>query len=216
MNNIVTLILSKQEYLKDFITRFTYELTRVFDNKLNNAEIYALIFDRTNFVANLYSSNDVLEVVNIYICLDYIFSNENKYDLNEEKADYINKLLIKSRTYEVVEKKGTFFKENLKTAEEEIDRILETYNSLTSDIYHSLAYLYSELYFNKIYDKDNLKTIIFLVNYELIKNNLFPIVLSKNDIDTIEGYVLSKNSEGIAKKIRELVEIEQQRCNTFK
>ncbi len=216
MNNVLDSILSKKEYLKDYIVRLSFELGKLSDSSLNSVEIYALLFDRKNFSYKLYKSNDIYEIMNTYITFDYILKrSREKQLLNKEIIYEINKFLINKKMYQVIKKEGTFFEANLKTVDQQLEEIVESYNNQTIDVYRRLAYFYNDVVFNRLFERESFKTLNFIINYELLKNNLFPIVLKKEDQEIFDGYMYNKNLEGIARKIRELSEFEIIKYNNF-
>lgn len=217
MNNALESILNKKEYLKDYTVRLCLELGKLSLNNLNSVEIYALLFDREKFSYKLYKSNDLYEIINTYITFDYILKeSRNNKPLDKEFIYEVNRLLTDKKIYQVIEKEGMFFKSNLKTVDEQLDEIINSYNGKDISIYHKLGYLYNDITFNRLFEKEIFKTITFIINYELLKNNLFPIVLTKEEQETFKSYMLHKNFEGIAKRIRELSEFEKTKYNNFK
>lgn len=206
-------ILSKKEYLKDYIVRFMVEITKMSNNKLNNAEIYTLIYNKEAFVPTLYQNKDIFEIINLYICFDYIFKNNEKLSVGKIKE--INNLITKNIEYQVIQKNGTFFQEKFTTEDQELERIIEEYNSVNGDIYTKLTHLFCQVLLNKLLEKDTIKTLIMIINSELIVNGLYPVVLDKEEINTMVGYITTINKDRIARKIREKQEYEQSRCNSF-
>ena len=110
--------------------------------------------------------------------------------------------------------------EHVPTSPEKIPNLMNyfiyNYNNDTDDIYTKIAKYHIE--FEKIhpFEDGNGRTGRLLINYELIKNDLPPVVISKDD--RVKYFELIRNNDitDLAVWFKELSYIEKDRINKFK
>lgn len=83
------------------------------------------------------------------------------------------------------------------------------------DIFNKIAEYHIE--FEKIhpFEDGNGRTGRLLINYELLKNNLFPVVIEKEDRVKYFEYLRNNDSLGLAKWLKELSNREEERIKKF-
>ena len=89
------------------------------------------------------------------------------------------------------------------------------YNNDIEDIFLKIAKYHIE--FEKIhpFEDGNVRTGRLLLNYELLKNDLPPVVISKDERVKYFEFIRKNDSSGLAKWFKELSNAEEQRMQKF-
>ena len=221
--NIEDFIIKNKEYNEDFITRSTYYSNAIEGNTLTYAETYAILYNDNSFKIEVTEPKYIYEVINHKKALELIFKHlHSNGSIDENLIQELNKTInmdIKDtsgyRTLQVF----IFGNEYIPTEPENIpylmSRWIDDYNKDTRDIFEKIAKYHIE--FEKIhpFEDGNGRTGRLLINYELLKNNLPPIVILKNDSKKYYEFLSNEDYKKFARWIKELSNIEKERMERF-
>lgn len=222
--NILNFLFENKEYIEDFITRSTYHSNAIEGSTLTYAETYAILYNDNSFKIEAKEPREIYEAINHKKALELVLKSiENNEDFDERLIKKINETInkdIKDTTgYRTVH---VFIRgsEHVPPSPEKIPNLMNyfiyNYNNDTDDIYTKIAKYHIE--FEKIhpFEDGNGRTGRLLINYELIKNDLPPVVISKDD--RVKYFELIRNNDitDLAVWFKELSNIEKDRINKFK
>ena len=222
--NILSFIFENKQYIEDFITRSTYHSNAIEGSTLTYAETYAILYNDNSFKIEAKEPREIYEAINHKKALELVLKSiENKEDFDERLIKKINETINKDikdtigyRTVQVFIRGS----EHVPPSPEKIPNLMNyfiyNYNNDTDDIYTKIAKYHIE--FEKIhpFEDGNGRTGRLLINYELIKNDLPPVVISKDD--RVKYFELIRNNDitDLAVWFKELSYIEKDRINKFK
>lgn len=203
-------ILNNQKYYEDYITRSTYHSNKIEGNTLSYAETYALLFNDNSFSVNA-KPREIYEVINHKCALSYILSHsENQLDqqIIKDIGIMININISDIRGYRKVPVliQGA---EHLPPSPQEIPQAMMyfIYNYTKTEydsIFDKIAY--NHIQFERIhpFEDGNGRTGRLLINYELIHNNMLPIIIPEDQRVLYFKYIAEQNSEGLSKFFEKL------------
>lgn len=217
--NIRDYIFGNQEYLEDFITRSTYHSNGIEGNTLSFAETYAILFNDNEFKVSA-KPREIYEAINHKYAVNYILNH-----LDEELSEQIIKdiaIMINRNISEIsgyrtvpVRIRGA---EHVPPAPEQIPQqmmyFVYNYNHTEFDsIYQKLAQMH--LQFERIhpFEDGNGRTGRLLLNFELIKNNLAPVVIPKEQRSSYFEMIGNNDSTALEDFLKMLSDEEQERIN---
>lgn len=221
---ILNFLFENKEYIEDFITRSTYHSNAIEGSTLTYAETYAILYNDNSFKIEAKEPREIYEAINHKKALELVLKSiENKEEFDERLIKKINETINKDikdtaryRTVQVFIRGS----EHVPPSPEKIPNLMNyfiyNYNNDTDDIYTKIAKYHIE--FEKIhpFEDGNGRTGRLLINYELIKNDLPPVVISKDD--RVKYFELIRNNDitDLAVWFKELSYIEKDRINKFK
>lgn len=222
--NILEFILNNEEYLKDLITRSTYHSNAIEGSTLTFAETYAILYNDNSFKIQGKEPREIYEAINHKKALELIFEylKENT-DINEKLIKTINETINKDiKDTKGYRKVQVFIRgsEHIPPEPEKIPNLMNyyvyNYNNSQEEIFEKIAKYHIE--FEKIhpFEDGNGRTGRLLLNYELLKNNLAPIVIAKEDRVKYFEYLRNNDNVGLAKWFKELSQNEEERIEKFK
>ena len=222
--NILNFLFENKEYIEDFVTRSTYHSNAIEGSTLTYAETYAILYNDNSFKIQNKEPREIYEAINHKKALELVLKSiENKEDFDERLIKRINETInkdIKDTTgYRTVQ---VFIRgsEHVPPSPEKIPNLMNyfiyNYNNDTDDIYTKIAKYHIE--FEKIhpFEDGNGRTGRLFINYELIKNDLPPVVISKDE--RVKYFELIRNNDiiDLAEWFKELSNIEKDRIYKFK
>ena len=221
--SILEFILNNNDYLEDLITRSTYHSNAIEGSTLTYAETYAILYNDNSFKIGGKEPREIYEAINHKKALELVFKNlQNNDEFNEgfikKLNETINRDIKDTEGYRTVQ---VFIRgsEHIPPAPEKIPNLMNyfiyNYNHDEQNIFYKLAKYHIE--FEKIhpFEDGNGRTGRLLLNYELIKNNLPPVVISKDD--RVKYFEFLKNDEiiGLAEWLKDLSNQENERMEKF-
>lgn len=221
---IIEFILNHQEYLEDLITRSTYHSNAIEGNTLTYAETYAILYNDNSFKIEGKEPREIYEAINHKKALELIFKKlQNDEDFDERFIKKLNETINKDikdtegyRTIQVFIQAS----EHIPPEPEKVPNLMMyyiyNYNHDNQDIFDKIARYHIE--FEKIhpFEDGNGRTGRLLLNYELLKNNLPPIVIAKEDRVKYFEFLKNNDSKNFAKWLKELSDKEEKRIERFK
>ena len=221
--SILEFILNNNDYLEDLITRSTYHSNAIEGSTLTYAETYAILYNDNSFKIGGKEPREIYEAINHKKALELVFKNlKNNDEFNEgfvkKLNETINRDIKDTEGYRTVQ---VFIRgsEHIPPAPEKIPNLMNyfiyNYNHDEQNIFYKLAKYHIE--FEKIhpFEDGNGRTGRLLLNYELIKNNRPPVVISKDD--RVKYFEFLKNDDiiGLAEWLKDLSNQENERMEKF-
>ena len=199
----MTLLLNNKEYLKEFITRSTYHSNAIEASTLTYAETYAILYNDNSFKIEGKEPWEIYAVINYKKALDLLFENLNSnIEFDERFIKRINEIINENinntqryRTLQVFIRGS----EHIPPAPEKIPNLMNyfvyNYNNDIQEIFDKISKYHIE--FEKIhpFEDGNGRTGRILLNYELLKNNLPPVVITKED--RVKYFEFLKNNDNV-------------------
>ena len=221
--SILEFILNNNDYSKDFTTRRTYHSNAIEGSTLTYAETYAILYNDNSFKIGGKEPREIYEAINHKKALELVFKNlQNNDEFNEgfirKLNETINRDIKDTEGYRTVQ---VFIRgsEHIPPAPEKVPNLMTyfiyNYNHDEQNIFYKLAKYHIE--FEKIhpFEDGNGRTGRLLLNYELIKNNLPPVVISKDDRVKYFEFLKNDDITGLAEWLRELSNQEKERMEKF-
>ena len=220
---IFEFILNNKDYLEDLITRTTYHSNAIEGSTLTYAETYAILYNDNSFKIQGKEPREIYEAINHKNALDLVFKNLQNKDLFDERFikslnETINKNIKETDGYRTVQ---VFIRgsEHIPPAPEKIPNLMNyyvyNYNNDTQEIFNKIAKYHIE--FEKIhpFEDGNGRTGRLLLTYELLKNNLPTVVISKEDRVKYFEFLRNNDILGLAKWFNVLSNEELKRMEKF-
>lgn len=217
--NILEFILDHKEYLEDFITRSTYHSNAIEGSTLTYAETYAILYNDNRFKIEGKEPREIYEAINHKKALELVFRNlQNHEEFNEnfikQLNETINRDIKDTKGYRTVQVfiQGTPEPEKIPNL---MMYFTYNYHHDEQDIFTKIAKYHVE--FEKIhpFEDGNGRTGRLLINYELLKNNLPPVVIVKED--RVKYFELLRNNDvnHFSEWLKDLSTREKERMEKF-
>lgn len=220
---ILDFLLNNNDYLEDFITRSTYNSNAIEGSTLTYAETYAILYNDNSFKIQGKEPREIYEAINHKTALEILFNrlqNDECFDERfiKEINETINKNIKETEGYRKVQ---VFIRgsDHIPPKPEQIPNLMNyyvyNYNNDTQNIFNKIAKYHIE--FEKIhpFEDGNGRTGRLLINYELIKNNIAPVVISKENRVKYFEFIRSNDELGFAKWLEDLSKEENERMKKF-
>lgn len=223
---IIDFIIENQEYLEDIITRSTYHSNAIEGSTLTYAETYAILFNDNSFKINNKEPREIYEAINHKKAMLILFDKlqKNELDLDEylikQMNEVINQDIKDTKGYRNVRVmiRGS---EHIPPSPEQVNNLMMyfvyNYNhDENTDIFYKIANYHLEFESIHPFEDGNGRTGRLLINFELLKNNIPPIVIPKEERTKYFEFLRNKDVEGLANWLRTLSENEKERIESFK
>ena len=220
---ILEFVLNNNDYLEDFITRSTYHSNAIEGSTLTYAETYAILYNDNSFKIEGKEPREIYEAINHKKALELVFKNLQNEDGFDERFikklnETINRDIKDTEGYRPVQ---VFIRgsEHIPPAPEKIPNLMTyfvyNYNHDEEDVFTKIAKYHIE--FEKIhpFEDGNGRTGRLLLNYELLKNDIPPVVISKEERVKYFEFLRNNDSTGLAEWLRDLSTEEKERMEKF-
>ena len=220
---ILEFVLSNKDYLEDLITRSTYHSNAIEGSTLTYAETYAILYNDNSFKIEGKEPREIYEAINHKKALELVFKNlQNNEDFDErfikKLNETINKDIKDTEGYRTVQ---VFIQgsEHIPPEPEKVPNLMMhyifNYNHDEQDIFTKIAKYHIE--FEKIhpFEDGNGRTGRLLINYELLKNDLSPVVIAKEDRVKYFEFLRNNEVNELAEWLKELSAREEERMQKF-
>lgn len=214
-------IFRNQEYFEDFITRSTYHSNGIEGNTLSYAETYAILFNDNEFQVSA-KPREIYEAINHKYAVNYILNHLTE-DLSEriikDTAILINRNISEISGYRNVSVR-------IRGAEhippepiqipQQMMYFVYNYNHTKFDsVYQKIAQ--THLQFERIhpFEDGNGRTGRLLLNYELLRNNLAPVVIPKEQRSDYFEMLGNSDCAALEQFLKALSQQEQERIRTM-
>lgn len=220
---ILEFILNNSDYLEDLITRSTYHSNGIEGSTLTYAETYAILYNDNSFKIQGKEPREIYEAINHKKALEVVFDNL-KIDENFDERfikkinETINKDIKDTEGYRKVQVfiNGT---EYIPPEAERVPNLMTyyvyNYNHDEQDIFMKIAKYHIEFERIHPFEDGNGRTGRLLLNYELIKNNINPVIISKDDRVQYFELLDKQDITGLADFFRSLSTKEKERMEKF-
>lgn len=220
---ILEFMLSHKEYLEDFITRSTYHSNAIEGSTLTYAETYAILYNDNSFKIQGKEPREIYEAINHKKALELVFQNiQNNGELDERFIKHLNERINKDiKGIEGYRKVQVFIQgsEHIPPEPEKVPNLMlyyiYNYEHDEQEIFTKIAKYHIELEKIHPFEDGNGRTGRLLINYELLKNNMFPVVIEKEDRIKYFEYLRDNDNLGLAKWLKELSDREEERIKKF-
>ena len=220
---ILEFVLNNKDYLEDLIIRSTYHSNAIEGSTLTYAETYAILYNDNSFKIVGKEPREIYEAINHKKALELVFTNlQNHEDFDErfikKLNETINRDIKDTKGYRTVQ---VFIQgsDHIPPKPEKLPNLMMYYiyhyNHDEQDIFEKIAKYHIE--FEKIhpFEDGNGRTGRLLINYELLKNDLYPVVITKEDKVKYFEFLKDSDSNGLAKWLQELSFREKERMEEF-
>lgn len=220
---ILEFILNNKEYLEDLITRSTYHSNAIEGNTLTYAETYAILYNDNSFKIEGKEPREIYEAINHKKALELVFKNLQNNEKFDERFikklnETINRDIKDTEGYRAVQ---VFIQgsDHIPPEPEKISNLMNyyvyNYNHDEEDIFYKIARYHIE--FEKIhpFEDGNGRTGRLLLNYELMKANIAPVVIEKDDRVKYFEFLRNNDITGLAEWLKELSTREEERMEKF-
>ena len=219
--DILKTILENEEYLKDFITRSTYNSNAIEGNKLTLAETRELLYCDMNLKINA-DGRSINEAINHKSSMEYVFLNINNY-ISNPTIENINNIINGNIKKFFLPDCGKKLNINLFLNMEDYENFEKNKrNYLMWDYFYDGTNIFrriAEKYFlfekRHPFENGNGRTGRILINYELIQNNIVPIVIEKENKKEYLKFLEEADFVGFAEWIKTLSNQEKKRLEYF-
>ncbi len=220
---ILDFIIKNKEYSQDLITRSTYHSNAIEGSTLTYVETYAILYNDNSFKIEGKEPREIYEAINHKKALELVIKNlQNKEDLDDRFIKMLNETINKDiKDTEGYRNVQVFIQgsEHIPPEPEKIPNLMMyyiyNYNHENQEIFTKIAKYHIE--FEKIhpFEDGNGRTGRLLINYELLRNNLPPVVIAKEE--RVKYFEFLKDSDfiSLAKWLKELSENEKERMKKF-
>ena len=221
--SMLDFVLKNKDYLEDFVTRSTYHSNAIEGSTLTYAETYAILYNDNSFKIEGKEPREIYEAINHKAALELVFKNIKNNDIFDERfIKKINEIINKNiKETEGYRKLQVFIQgsEHIPPKPEQVPNLMNyfvyNYNNDVSDIYTKIAQYHIQFESIHPFEDGNGRTGRLLINYELLKNNLPPIVISKDDRVKYFELLRNKDITGMTNWFKELSDLEKTRMSEF-
>lgn len=220
---ILEFILNNKEYLEDLITRSTYHSNAIEGSTLTYAETYAILYNDNSFKIQGKEPREIYEAINHKKALELVFDNlKNNEEFDERFIKKINEIINKDIKDTEGYRKVQVFINGTEYIPPEAERVpnlmnyyIYNYNHDEQDIFMKIAKYHIEFERIHPFEDGNGRTGRLILNYELLKNNISPIVISKDDRVQYFEFLDKQNETELAEFLRNLSAKETERMKKF-
>ena len=221
--NILEVLKNLKSYFEDFISRSTYHSNAIEGSTLTYAETYAILYNDNSFKIEGKEPREIYEAINHKEALNIVFENlQEKREFDERFIKKLNETINKNiKETSGFGKVQVFIQgsDYIPPEPEKVPNLMNyyvyNYNNDIEDIFLKIAKYHIE--FEKIhpFEDGNGRTGRLLLNYELLKNDLPPVVISKDERVKYFEFIRKNDSSGLAEWFKELSNAEEQRMQKF-
>lgn len=219
--DIINFIKNNQAYFEDYITRSTYHSNGIEGSTLSYAETYAILFNDNSFKISA-EPREFYEAVNHKYALSYVLDHIEE-DLSQSFIKHIAYLINKNieeidgyRRTQVFIRGAEHIPPAANMINQQMMYLIHGYhNTIYDSIFEKIANFHIRFEQTHPFPDGNGRTGRLLINYELLKNNLAPVVIPKEERATYFNLLATSDAVGLSKYFEKLSQQEQVRIEQF-
>lgn len=222
---IIDFIIENKNYLEDFITRSTFHSNAIEGSTLTYAETYAILFNDNSFKINNKKPREIYEAINHKKAINILFKKlkDSELELTEQFIKQLNKTInrdikdtIGYRNVSVVIRGS----DHIPPSKEQVPNLMMYFvynynNDNNEDIFYKIANYHINFESIHPFEDGNGRTGRLLINFELLKNNLPPIVIPNEERTKYFEFLRNNDIIGLAHWLKELSDFELERLKSF-
>lgn len=220
---ILKFVLNNKEYLEDLITRSTYHSNAIEGSTLTYAETYAILYNDNSFKIEGKEPREIYAAINHKKALELVFKNlKNTEEFDERFIKKINETInMDIRDSEGYRAVQVFIQgsEHIPPEPEKVPNLIMdyiyNYNHDEQDIFTKIARYHIEFERIHPFEDGNGRTGRLIINYELLKNNLPPVVIAKENRVKYFEFLRNADINGLAEWLKELSAREKEKMEKF-
>ena len=209
-------------YYEDFITRSTYHSNGIEGCTLSYADTYAIIFHNHSLKVHA-QPREFYEAINHKYALNYVFNEMiTKDDLEASDIIHINEFINKNikdttgyRKINVRIRGSQYIPPDANQIPMKMLYFIDNYNHYPlqseDDIFYKIAKFHIEFEHIHPFEDGNGRTGRLLINYEMLKNDLVPIVIPIEKKQEYFKFISHYDEEGFKNMLKELAIVEKER-----
>lgn len=214
-------IFENRDYFEDYITRSTYHSNGIEGNTLSYAETYAILWNDNSFTVNT-QPRELYEAINHKYALNYVLNNLDQ-DLSESMIKHIAITINKNINEIDGYRKGPVFirgAEHIPPAPEQLPQLMMyyvyNYNHTAYDgIFEKIAATHLEFERIHPFSDGNGRTGRLLINYELLRHDIPPVVIPKDERTSYFEMLSSNDQQSLSRFFKTLSIREYERLKQF-
>ena len=219
--SIIGFIRSSQSYFEDFITRNIYHSNRIEGSTLSYAETYAIVFNDNSFKVSA-APREIYEAINLKYALSYMLERCEE-PLSQEFIKHIG-ILINKNINEIdgyrrmpVMIRGA---EHIPPAPGVLPSLMAQFvynyeHTVFSSPFERAAQAHIDFERIHPFSDGNGRTGRVLINYEMLRNDLAPVVVPAERRAEYFDLIARSDVPGMAQFFEELSRLEQERVSQF-
>ena len=214
-------IFENRDYFEDYITRSTYHSNGIEGNTLSYAETYAILWNDNSFTVNT-QPRELYEAINHKYALNYVLNNLDQ-DLSESMIKHIAITINKNINEIDGYRKGPVFirgAEHIPPAPDQLPQLMMyyvyNYNHTAYDgIFEKIAATHLEFERIHPFSDGNGRTGRLLINYELLRHDIPPVVNPKDERTSYFDMLSSNDQQSLSRFLKTLSIREYERLKKF-
>jgi Fic family protein len=214
-------IFENRDYFEDYITRSTYHSNGIEGNTLSYAETYAILWNDNSFTVNT-QPRELYEAINHKYALNYVLNNLDQ-DLSESMIKHIAITINKNINEIDGYRKGPVFirgAEHIPPAPDQLPQLMMyyvyNYNHTAYDgIFEKIAATHLEFERIHPFSDGNGRTGRLLINYELLRHDIPPVVIPKDERTSYFDMLSSNDQQSLSRFLKTLSIREYERLKKF-
>lgn len=214
-------IFENRDYFEDYITRSTYHSNGIEGNTLSYAETYAILWNDNSFTVNT-QPRELYEAINHKYALNYVLNNLDQ-DLSESMIKYIAITINKNINEIDGYRKGPVFIRGAEHVPPDPTQVPQqmmfyvyNYNHTTyNGIFEKIAATHLEFERIHPFSDGNGRTGRLLINYELLRHDIPPIVIPKDERTRYFEMLSSNDQQSLSRFFKTLSVREYERLKQF-
>lgn len=219
--SLIEFILSNHDYFEDFITRSTHQSNAIEGNTLSYAETYAILFN-DNSLKITAQPREIYEAINLKYAMNYVIKNLDE-PLSEQLIQSIGIMVNKNineidgyRREQVFIRGAEHIPPTANMVKTNMMYFVYNYNNTSFDSsFHKTANKHIEFERIHPFSDGNGRTGRLLINYEMLKNNLPPVIIPAEERTKYFKMLADIDEKGLCEFFMELSHKEKQRLKQF-
>lgn len=223
--DIINFIQNNEDYYQDFVTRLTRESNAIEGSSLSIGQTLSILFD-IDLGINLYNvkPREILEAINHKKAMDYLFKyiKEDK-PFNSDLIKDLNEIILDGimpggyyRSTQVIIRGSSHIPPAPHKINNQMEDLIFDINQKSKLTLEDLSYFH--LNFEKIhpFNDGNGRTGRLLINYFLLKQNDYPLVIKNSDRTTYLDCLEQEDINTLAKMFDHYQQVEAIKISSLK